>query len=208
MKYFRKYVLSILLCFILTGCGQQAGFSESVSAVPESNFTESQTGVPETVMQQQTDTDAETAEIKSASDNVRPSKEEVLAMREKTLDGMPETEISRLRENIKVANLQMESAYLNDNLFKKLSDKESPYWQYFDCKGDIQLGWWYHQSIYPKDVIMKAENITEAVSYTHLIDAGRKHGAGEEVRTGAVCDKRHDCRPCFSQPGERGRRYP
>ena len=169
MKYFRKYVLSILLCFILTGCGQQAGFSESVSAVPESNFTESQTGVPETVMQQQTDTDAETAEIKSASDNVRPSKEEVLAMREKTLDGMPETEISRLRENIKVANLQMESAYLNDNLFKKLSDKESPYWQYFDCKGDIQLGWWYHQSIYPKDVIMKAENITEeefAETYT------------------------------------------
>ena len=168
MKYFRKYVLSILLCFILTGCGQQAGFSESVSAVPENNFTESQTGVPETVMQQ-TDADAETAEIKSASDNVRPSKEEVLAMREKTLDGMPETEISRLRENIKVANLQMESAYLNDNLFKKLSDKESPYWQYFDCKGDIQLGWWYHQAIYPKDVIMKAENITEeefAETYT------------------------------------------
>ena len=58
-------------------------------------------------------------------------------------------EISRLRENIKVANLQMESAYLNDNLFKKLSDKESPYWKYFDCKGDIQLGWWYHQAIYP-----------------------------------------------------------
>ena len=169
MKNFRKYVLSILLCFTLTGCGQQAGFSESVSAVPESNFTESQTGVPETVMQQQTDADAETAEIKSASDNVRPSKEEVLAMREKTLDGMPETEISRLRENIKVANLQMESAYLNDNLFKKLSDKESPYWQYFDCKGDIQLGWWYHQAIYPKDVIMKAENITEeefAETYT------------------------------------------
>ena len=160
MKNFRKYVLSILLCFTLTGCGQQAGFSESVSAVPESNFTESQTGVPETVMQQ-TDADAETAEIKSASDNVRPSKEEVLAMREKALDGMPETEISRLRENIKVANLQMESAYLYDNLFKKLSDKESPYWKYFDCKGDIQLGWWYHQAIYPKDVIMKAENITE-----------------------------------------------
>ena len=78
-----------------------------------------------------------------------------IAMREKTLDGMPETEISRLRENIKVANLQMESAYLYDNLFKKLSDKESPYWQYFDCKGDFQLGWWYHQSIYPKDVIKK-----------------------------------------------------
>ena len=73
MKYFRKYVLSILLCFILTGCGQQAGFSESVSAVPESNFTESQTGVPETVMQQQTDADAETAEMKSASNNVRRS---------------------------------------------------------------------------------------------------------------------------------------
>ena len=96
MKYFRKYVLSILLCFILTGCGQQAGFSESVSAVPESNFTESQTGVPETVMQQQTDADAETAEMKSASNNVRPSKEEVLAMREKTLDGMPAVSYTHL----------------------------------------------------------------------------------------------------------------
>lgn len=147
MKYFRKYVLSILLCFILTGCGQQAGFSESVSAVPENNFTESQTGVPETVMQQ-TDADAETAEIKSASDQRKTLQRRSPCHAGKTLDGMPETEISRLRENIKVANLQMESAYLNDNLFKKLSDKESPYWQYFDCKGDIQLGWWYHQAIY------------------------------------------------------------
>ena len=163
MKNFRKYVLPILLCFTMIGCGQQAGFSESVSAIPESNFTESQTGVPETAQTTEPmDTEENTEEAKTAAYSAqRPSKEEVLAMREKALDGMSEAEISRLTENIKVANLQMESAYLDDNIFKKLSDKESPYWLYFDRKGDIQLGWWYHQAIYPKDVIMKAENITE-----------------------------------------------
>ena len=163
MKNFKNYVFPILLCVTLTGCGQQAGFSESVSAIPESNFTESQTGVSETAQTTETmDTEGNTEEAKTAADSAqRPSKEEVLAMREKVLEGMSEAEISRLRETIKVANLQMESAYLNDNIFKKLSDKESPYWLYFDRKGDIQLGWWYHQAIYPKDVIMKAENITE-----------------------------------------------
>ncbi len=163
MKNFRKYVLPILLCFTMIGCGQQAGFSESVSAIPESNFTESQTGVSETAQTTEPmDTEENTEEAKTAAYSVqRPSKEEVLAMREKVLEGMSEAEISRLRETIKVANLQMESAYLDDNIFKKLSDKESPYWLYFDRKGDIQLGWWYHQAIYPKDIIMKAENITE-----------------------------------------------
>lgn len=112
---------------------------------------------------QQTDADAETAEIKSASDNVRPSKKEVLAMREKTLDGMPETEISRLRENIKVANLQMESAYLNDNLFKKLSDKESPYWQYFDCKGRHSAG-----------LVVSSGDLSEGCHY----ESGKYHRRG------------------------------
>lgn len=90
-----------------------------------------------------------------------PTKEEVLSMREKVLEGMSDDEISRLSENIKVANLAMERAYLNDNLFEKLSDKDSPYWQFFDKKGDIQLGWWYKQHILSKEAIMKAENISE-----------------------------------------------
>lgn len=69
----------------------------------------------------------------------RPAKEEVLAMREYALEGMTEEEAGRLTENIKVANQQMEKAYLYDNIFPRLEDKESFYWNYFDEKGDIQI---------------------------------------------------------------------
>ncbi len=70
-----------------------------------------------------------------------PAKDEVLAMRVKALEGMSEQEIERLKENIKVANQQMEKAYLYDDLFGKLSDPEHLYWNYFDQKADIQIGW-------------------------------------------------------------------
>ncbi|MCM1039896.1 MAG: DUF5050 domain-containing protein [Ruminococcus sp.] len=75
----------------------------------------------------------------SAAEAEAPSKEEILAMREQVLEGMSEEEIERLKENIKVANQQMESAYLDDNLFEKLEDTEHLYWNYFDQKGDIQI---------------------------------------------------------------------
>ena len=44
-----------------------------------------------------------------------------------------------VKENIKVANQRMESAYLNENIFEKLEDTESLYWNYFDEKGDIPI---------------------------------------------------------------------
>lgn len=52
-----------------------------------------------------------------------------------------EEEKERLTENIKIANLQLESAYLNENIFGKLEDKESLLWNYFDKTGEIQIGW-------------------------------------------------------------------
>lgn len=70
-----------------------------------------------------------------------PSKEQVLEAREWALEGMNEQEIKRLKENIKVANQQMEGAYIYHNIFKKLEDKEHLYWNYFEQKGDIQIGW-------------------------------------------------------------------
>lgn len=70
-----------------------------------------------------------------------PTKEEVLAMRAKALEGMSEQEIERLKENIKVANQRMEKAYLYEDLFGKLFDPEHLYWNYFDQKADIQIGW-------------------------------------------------------------------
>lgn len=72
---------------------------------------------------------------------VIPSAEAVEKARELALEGMTEEEIKRLKENIKVANQAMERAYLNDNIFEQLSDKDSLYWNYFDQKGEIQIGW-------------------------------------------------------------------
>lgn len=69
-----------------------------------------------------------------------PTKAEVLAMRETVLEGMDKNAIDRLTENIKIANLTMEEAYLYDDLFGKLEDKEHLYWNYFDEKEEIQIG--------------------------------------------------------------------
>ncbi|MDE6924482.1 MAG: YARHG domain-containing protein [Acetatifactor sp.] len=96
-----------------------------------------------------------------ASETVRPAKEEVLAMREQVLEGMSAEEIKRLTENIKVANQRMESAYLYDSLFEKLEDKDSLYWNYFDEKGDIQVGWTFDGSYQEMRSIMEKENLTK-----------------------------------------------
>lgn len=94
-----------------------------------------------------------------------PSKEEVFSMRELVLEGMSNEEIDRLTENIKVANLRLESAYLNDNIFDKLSDKDNLYWNYFDQKGDIQIGWSYDGSYSDMKSIMEKESISQNEFY-------------------------------------------
>lgn len=83
---------------------------------------------------------AEPAEM-GADTVTAPTKEEVLAMREAALAGMSEEAIKRLTENISVANRAMEEDYLNDDLFGKLSDPKNLYWNYFDQKEEIQIGW-------------------------------------------------------------------
>lgn len=86
--------------------------------------------------------DEQTAQfILGTSKAEAPSKEDVLSMRQKVLDGMTEDEIERLKENIKVANQTMERAYLFDDLFGKLSNPSNLYWNYVDQKGEIQIGW-------------------------------------------------------------------
>lgn len=84
-----------------------------------------------------------------------PEREEVLAARELALGGMSEEEAERLTENIKTANLVLEQAYMYDNIFGKLEDKDSLYWNYFDQTGEIQIGWAYEGDIDKKEV-MKA----------------------------------------------------
>lgn len=132
---------------IFSACGTESQMDETPQAAIMEDITETVT-----------ETDAPT-EI------YIPSKEEVLAMREQVLEGMSQEEIDRLTENIKIANLQMERAYLNENIFDKLSDPESVYWNYFDQTGEIQLGWWYHGNIVSMDAIMRAEGISEEEFY-------------------------------------------
>ena len=84
-----------------------------------------------------------------------PKREEVLAARELALEDMSEEEAERLTENIKTTNLVLEQAYMYDNIFGKLEDKDSLYWNYFDQTGEIQIGWAYEGDIDKKEV-MKA----------------------------------------------------
>lgn len=94
-----------------------------------------------------------------------PEREEVLAARELALEGISEEEAERLTENIKTANLVLEHAYMYDNIFGKLEDKDSLYWNYFDQTGEIQIGWAYEGDIDKKEV-MEEENLTEEDFYS------------------------------------------
>lgn len=94
-----------------------------------------------------------------------PSKGEVLSARETVLEGMSEEEKERLTENIKIANLQLESAYLNENIFGKLEDKESLLWNYFDKTGEIQIGWTHDGTVADMNRIRKEEDLTEQEYY-------------------------------------------
>lgn len=96
-----------------------------------------------------------------------PSKETVLERRNACLQGMSEEDITRLTENIKVANLAMEYSYLYDRLFERMADPEDLYWNYIDQKGDIQIGYSLEQEAVDawKEYSQNAEEITDMDSY-------------------------------------------
>lgn len=70
-----------------------------------------------------------------------PSKEEVLAIREKALEGMTDAEKKDLTDKVKAANECLEREWVNGNLFDRLADQEDLYWNYLEQKGGIQTGW-------------------------------------------------------------------
>lgn len=96
-----------------------------------------------------------------------PSKETVLERRNACLQGMSEEDITRLTENIKVANLAMEYSYLYERLFERMADPEDLYWNYVDQKGDIQIGYSLEQEAVDawKEYSQNAEEITDMDSY-------------------------------------------
>lgn len=144
------YFLNIMFVLLLAGCGGKINRTEVEESETTIESIMSESIMSEEVVEDETEENS--IDILQA-----PSKDEVLAMREKVLEGMSQDETDRLKENIKVANHRMESAYLNENIFDKLSDKDSVYWQYFDQKGDIQLG---NENVYNR---FDAENFIDLI---------------------------------------------
>lgn len=152
-------LLLILICTsILTAC---QGVDSVVTEVGSGNGSQADCTV-ETMGE--SDNSAESIQDVSAADDpggsIAPTKEQVLAAREIVLDGMTTEQIERLTENIKVANMQMEWAYLYDDIFGKLEDENSLYWNYFDQKGDIQIDWSYDGDYLERKEIQERENLT------------------------------------------------
>lgn len=145
------YLSAFCLCLLLSACGKE----ENIVEAQQETMIESES---ENTIEDSTDADDD-IEIQI------PSKEEVLAMRTLVLEGMTDEEVERLTENIKVANLQFEFAYLNDDIFEKLSDKDSLYWNYFDQKGDIQIGWSYDGNYSDIKKIIEDEGISKGEFY-------------------------------------------
>ncbi|MCM1325013.1 MAG: hypothetical protein NC094_13280 [Bacteroidales bacterium] len=164
------YFSVLAICLILSACGIQGPSAEH--SIEEQEQLRGQAATQETAIEDmvrgdipQEDIPKENPESDDTIEVQAPSKEEVLAMRETVLEGMSEEEIKRLTENVKVANLRLESAYLNDNVFEKLSDKDSLYWNYFDQKGDIQIGWSYEGKYAEMSAIMKEEGLSQKEFY-------------------------------------------
>lgn len=147
-------VIVLLLSVTLYGCSM----NEENNAL-QAEFTE-ESGQEQNNVEDDGGTPAGETAIQNTPEVTAPTKEEVLAAGEQVLEGMSEEEAERLKENIKVANLQMESAYLNDNIFTKLESADHPYWQYFDEKGDIQVAWVYNGSAQEMKDIMEKENLS------------------------------------------------
>ncbi len=152
------FVLSVAACNRGVNDEMNSGSSGSVGGYEVQESSEPET---DATVQDETLTAGTVAEKTVAA----PSKEEVLAMRSAVLEGMSEAEIHRLTENIKVANLQLEEAWMYDDLFGKLEDENHLYWNYFDQKGDIQIGWEYKGDYSDVQKICKEENLTREAFY-------------------------------------------
>lgn len=118
----KKSIFLLLIMLVLMGCSKEEPVKEK-TADDEESFAEW---------------------VLTIEDSVQiPTKEVVCEKREAVLEGMSEDEIYRLRENIKMLNLDYEHKHLYDNFFERIKDPEDLYWNYVDTAGQIQIGWAY-----------------------------------------------------------------
>ena len=93
-----------------------------------------------------------------------PAEEQVLAARKEALRGMSDQQIQKLTETVKTANLCLEQEYMYNDLFGRLEDPESLYWNYFHQTGEIQIDWATEGHI-DKEAVCAAEGLTEEEFY-------------------------------------------
>ena len=93
-----------------------------------------------------------------------PTETQVLAAREKALEGMTEKQIERLKLVVREANYEWEFDYLYRNVFAVLEDPDALYWNCFDQKGEIQIAWAVDGDI-DMDAVCADEGLTEDEFY-------------------------------------------
>ncbi len=153
MRRFKGLLFICALALFLAGCSFAGSGGSGTKSVPPDSAILSVSAEPEAA-----------GEPEEPAPSGRPSKEEVLAAREKALEGMSQGQIDRLREVVIAANLKLENGYLNDGLFERLEDPDSLAWNYFDQAGEIQTGWAYDGDL-DMEAVCAAENLTEDAFY-------------------------------------------
>lgn len=156
MRKAKIVLVSGVLALTLAGCSAAAmSGSEMQSNTPE----------PATIAVAKTETAIPTAEpSETATAILAPVEEAVLGARERVLEGLNTKQIERLIETIKAANLCLEQEYMFNNLFGKLEDPESLYWNYFHQIGEIQIGWVVEGSV-DMVTVCAEEDLTEDEFY-------------------------------------------
>lgn len=95
-----------------------------------------------------------------------PTKAQVLAARERALEGMTEEQVQRLKEAVMAANLDWEHRYLDSNIFGRLEDPDDLEWNRFEQTGEIQIGWtWDGKLGGDIDAVCREKNITKDEFY-------------------------------------------
>ena len=95
-----------------------------------------------------------------------PTRSDVLDARERCLKGLTSEQFAELKKTVVSANLWWENGYMSDNIFSRLEDPDSLYWNYFDpaLTGEIQIGWAVDGGL-DKEAVCAEEDLTEAEFY-------------------------------------------
>lgn len=152
MRRFKALLLLWALACFLTGCSFAGTGEGGGAALPPA---------PVPALEETGAADAP----KETAPPAGPSKEAVAAARKEALESMPQEQVDRLTEAVKTANLWLEQKYLYDNLFGKLEDPDSLYWNYFDQSGEIQIAWAYDGNL-DMDAVCVREGLTEVEFYS------------------------------------------